>query len=51
MKTIFLTSDVGGYKKTADGKVATNINNSNCFIDRLKEVKNKEKFLKLFAIK
>lgn len=43
MKTIFLTSSVGGYIKTADGKVVTNINNSNHFIDRLKETNDKWK--------
>lgn len=41
MKTIFLTSAIGGYTKTANGKEVTKINNANHFIDRLKFVKEK----------
>lgn len=41
MKTIFLTSAVGGIKKTEHGKEATEFNNSEGFIDRLKKhIKN-----------
>ena len=43
MKTIFLTSFVGGYHKTINGKEIVKINNSNNFIDRLKIVKDKWK--------
>lgn len=43
MKTIFLTSSVGGYKKTEKGKVAINIDNSNHFVDELKKIKPKWK--------
>lgn len=43
MKTIFLTSFVGGYRKTQKGKEVIKIDNSNHFIDRLKSVKDKLK--------
>ena len=43
MKSIFLTSFVGGYRKTENGKQLIKINNSNRFIDRLKAVKDKWK--------
>ena len=36
MKAIFLTSSVGGYVKTEQGKVSVKCNNTNHFIDRLK---------------
>lgn len=37
MKAIFLTSAIGGYSKTESGKIASNLNNSNYFVDRLKK--------------
>lgn len=43
MKTIFLTSFVGGYRKTPNGKEVIKIDNSNHFIDRLKAIKDKWK--------
>ena len=43
MKTIFLTSFVGGYRKTPNGKEVIKIDNSNHFIDRLKATKDKWK--------
>lgn len=43
MKTIFLTSAVGGYRKTENGKEAIPFNNSNGFVDRLKAHKTKIK--------
>lgn len=42
-KTLFLTSFVGGYRKTLNGKEVVEINNSNHFIDRLKATKDKWK--------
>ena len=38
MKALFLTSSVGGYEKTPQGKVPTKWNNSEHFVDRLKEL-------------
>ena len=43
MKTIFLTSFVGGYRKTPNGKEVIKIDNSNHFIDRLKAIQKKWK--------
>ena len=43
MKTIFLTSFVGGYRKTQKGKEVIKIDNTNHFIDRLKSLKDKWK--------
>ena len=40
MQTIFLTSFIGGFERTPEGKQITNINNSNHFIDRLKSIKD-----------
>lgn len=33
MKAIFLTSAIGGYLKTESGKISSNLNNSNYFVD------------------
>lgn len=49
MKTIFLTSFVGGYRKTPKGKEVIKIDNSNHFIDRLKAVNPKWKTMVTIA--
>ena len=38
MKTIFLTSAVGGIKKTEKGKESEAFNNTEGFVDRLKSI-------------
>ena len=49
MKAIFLASSLGGYIKTEIGRIATHIENSNGFVDRLKHYSSKWKNFVMIA--